>query len=123
MSTTTRPKVLAILSSAPEGWYLPEFAHPYEVLSPAVDFIVASPKGGSTICDPDSIELFKGDAYCMEFLNTKQKLWTETAPLSDFVGKSSEFVAIMYVGGFGRKYNSFQKICGNMRRLISYSDV
>jgi len=96
-----KPKVLAVLSSHKVGWYLPEFAHPYEVLSPETDLVVASPKGGATIVDPVSIELFKDDAYCVEFLNTKQKIWSETEKLEDFVGRAKEFAAILYVGGFG----------------------
>lgn len=68
-----------------------------------MDLVMASPKGGATTVDPISIQLFKDDAYCVEFLNTKEKVWTETAKLESFVGRAKEFVAILYVGGFGRK--------------------
>ena len=54
--------------------------------------------------DPVSVELFKGDAYCVEFAQTKQKLWTETEKLDSFLGRAKEFDAIFYVGGFGRKF-------------------
>jgi putative intracellular protease/amidase len=67
--------------------------------------VVASPKGGVTFVDPTSIQLNKDDAYCTEFLNTKQSLWTETEKLSEFVGKASEFEAIFVVGGFGPMYD------------------
>jgi hypothetical protein len=65
--------------------------------------VIASPKGGATTLDPVSIELFKDDAYCMEFAQTKEKLWTETQKLESFLGKANEFVGIFYVGGFGRE--------------------
>jgi len=66
--------------------------------------VVASPKGGATVLDPVSIDLFKNDAYCVEFANTKQKLWTETEKLESFLGRAKEFDSIFYVGGFGRKF-------------------
>lgn len=81
----------------------PEFAHPYEVLSPHFDLVVASPKGQATVLDPVSVELFKDDAYCVEFAETKQKLWLETQKLENFLGRAKEFLCIFYVGGFGRK--------------------
>lgn len=84
----------------------PEFAHPYEVLSPHADLVIASPNGGATVLDPVSVQLFKDDAYCQEFARTQEKLWTETKKLSDFTGKAKEFTAIFYVGGFGRKISS-----------------
>ena len=92
-----------VLSSAEQGWYLPELAHPYEVLSPKCDIVIASPKGGATVLDLVSVELFKNDKVCVEFKNTKESLWMNTAKLEDFVGKSAEFASIFYVGGFGRE--------------------
>ncbi|TVY14817.1 Glutamine amidotransferase-like class 1 domain-containing protein 1 [Lachnellula arida] len=89
-----KPKVLAVLSSHAAGWYLPEHAHPYEVLAPETELVTVSPKGGATI-------LFKDDAYCVEFLNTKQKIWTETEKLENYVGRAKEFAAILYIGGLG----------------------
>ncbi|TVY27545.1 putative glutathione-independent glyoxalase [Lachnellula hyalina] len=96
-----KPKVLTVLSSHATGWYLPEFAHPYEVLAPETELVTVSPKGGATIVDPTSIQLYKDDAYSIEFLNTKQKTWTETEKLEKYVGRAKEFAAILYVGGFG----------------------
>jgi hypothetical protein len=85
----------------------PEFAHPYEVLSPHCDITIASSEGGSSaIVDPVSIEQFKGDAYCVEFLDTKQELWKHTEKLESFLGRAKEFAAILYVGGFGRNHPS-----------------
>ena len=66
--------------------------------------VMASPKGGATILDPVSVELFKDDAYCVEFAATQSKLWLEPEPLESFLGKAKEFTAILYVGGFGREF-------------------
>ncbi|KAH8657197.1 putative parkinson disease 7 domain-containing protein 1 [Tricladium varicosporioides] len=101
----SKPSVLVVLSSHSAGWYLPEFAHPYEVLAPECDLTIASPKGGATILDPVSVQLFKDDAYCMEFAQTKEKLWTETEKLESFLGRAKEFTAILYVGGFGPMFD------------------
>ncbi|KAL6796393.1 class I glutamine amidotransferase-like protein [Trichoderma sp. SZMC 28013] len=101
---STKPKILFVLSSHSAGWYLPEFAHPYQVLSPHVESFVASPEGTSTV-DPISVKLFKDDAYCQEFYNTKQDLWTTTEKLSSFIGRAKEFDVIFVVGGFGPMYD------------------
>ncbi|OBT52230.1 hypothetical protein VE04_07412 [Pseudogymnoascus sp. 24MN13] len=101
----SKQSILIVLSSSPQGWYLPEFAHPYEVLSPHFDLVVASPKGGATVLDPVSVELFKDDAYCVEFAETKQELWLETQKLENFLGRAKEFVCIFYVGGFGPMFD------------------
>jgi len=84
---------------------LPEFAHPYEVLSPHFDMVIASPKGGATVLDPVSVELWKDDVNAMEFKDTQQKLWMETQKLESFVGRAKEFAAILYVGGFGPMFD------------------
>ncbi|KAN0098252.1 ThiJ/PfpI family protein [Hyaloscypha variabilis] len=102
----SRQSILVVLSSSDRGWYLPEFAHPYEVLSPHFDIITASSEGGSSAhVDPVSIEQFKGDAYSVEFLNTKQELWEHTEKLETFLGKAKDFAAILYVGGFGPMFD------------------
>ncbi|KAL2062034.1 hypothetical protein VTL71DRAFT_6300 [Oculimacula yallundae] len=101
----TKPRVLTILSSHAAGWYLPELAHPCEVLSPHCDLVIASPEGGSTVLDPVSVKLFEDDAYCMEFAATKSKLWLETEKLESFLGRAKEFTAILYVGGFGPMFD------------------
>lgn len=81
----------------------PEFAHPWYILSPHFDIVIASPKGGATTLDPVSVELFKDDAQCVEFKNTKEDLWKNTEKLDNFIGKAAEFDALFYIGGFGRK--------------------
>jgi len=104
MMATTKPRVLFVLSSHSAGWYLPEFAHPYQVLSPHVETVIASPLGTSVV-DPISVKLFKDDAYCQEFYNTKKDLWTSTEKLSSFLGHAREFDVIFVVGGFGPMYD------------------
>ena len=104
-------KVLFVLSSHDQlgstgkqtGWYLPEFAHPYYVLAPHVEVVVASPSGGAAPLDPSSVEMFKDDEECQKFLKENQSLWKNTKKLSTFVGQANEFDAVLFVGGHGRK--------------------
>lgn len=103
------PKVLFVVTShgkmgdtgKPTGWYLPEFAHPYEVLSSQCEIIVASPNGGEAPLDPSSVEAFKEDAVSSKFLKHNEKLWKNTHKLSEFSGRAKEFEAIFFVGGHG----------------------
>jgi putative intracellular protease/amidase len=107
----SQPKVLMVLSSAdsfdmdgkphPTGWYLPEFAHPYNKVAPVAEVVVASPKGGKAPLDPNSVEAFKEDTESVKFLKEKSALWENTFKLGDFRGKASEFAAIFFVGGHG----------------------
>lgn len=111
----SQPKVLFVLSSHssfdeggkdhPTGWYLPEFAHPYNQVSPHAKIVVASPKGGEAPLDPSSIEASKDDAESQEFLKSQSSLWKKTEKLSDFKGKANEFAAIFYVGGHGPMFD------------------
>jgi len=106
-------KVLFVLSShsklgdtgKPTGWYLPEFAHPYNVLAPHAEVTVASPAGGEAPLDPSSVEAFKDDKASQEFLKSKSDLWKNTEKLSDFKGKASEYDAIFFVGGHGPMFD------------------
>ncbi|KAE9365826.1 putative chaperone protein HSP31 [Stipitochalara longipes BDJ] len=107
------PKVLFVLTShdkmgdtgKPTGWYLPEFAHPYEVLAEQVEVVVASPNGGVAPLDPSSVEAFKNDASATKFLNTKEALWKNTHKLSDFLGHANDYEAIFFVGGHGPMFD------------------
>jgi len=101
----TRPKVLLVVSSSSQGWYLPELAHPYTILAPHCDLTIASPNGGATICDPVSVELFKNDEVCVDFKNTKESLWMNTEELGVFTGRAKEFDSIFIVGGFGPMFD------------------
>jgi len=101
------PKVLFVLTSHNKlgdtgkgtGWYLPEFAHPYEVLAHHVTVDVASPLGGTAPIDEGSVEAFKEDAVSVKFL--EKKLWENTQKLSSFLGRAKEYEAIFFVGGHG----------------------
>ncbi|MCJ1235358.1 hypothetical protein MMC14_003326 [Varicellaria rhodocarpa] len=109
----SQPKVLFVLTShnqmgnagKPTGWYLPEFAHPYQVLAPHAQIIVASPAGGEAPLDPSSVEMFKDDKASTDFLNTKEAIWKSTEKLSKFVGHAQDFDAIFYVGGHGPMFD------------------
>ncbi|OTB10476.1 hypothetical protein K445DRAFT_252248 [Daldinia sp. EC12] len=108
------PRVLVILTSfgyiesakRVTGWYLPEFAHPYEVLSgKGVEIVTASPKGGVAPLDPASVEQFKSDPTSISFLENKSALWENTEKLSSFLGHAGEFDALFYPGGYGPMYD------------------
>lgn len=111
-------KVLVVLTSrdkmnngSPTGWYLPEFAHPYYDLvgddesSPKVDIVVASPAGGAAPLDQLSVQMFASDPESVKFHKEKQSLWEQTRPLSEFLGKSSEYDAVFYPGGHGPMFD------------------
>ncbi|APA09544.1 hypothetical protein SS1G_06318 [Sclerotinia sclerotiorum 1980 UF-70] len=110
--SSTQPKVLFVLTShdkmgnsgKPTGWYLPEFAHPYDILAPHTEITIASVIGGASPLDPASIEASRDDVS-VNFLKTQESLWKNTVPLSDFVGKAAEFDAIFYVGGHGPMFD------------------
>ncbi|KAL7891992.1 DJ-1/PfpI family protein [Trichoderma sp. SZMC 28014] len=92
-------------SGTPTGWYLPEFAHPYEILAPIANITVASPKGGEAPLDAGSVEMFKSDEVASAFYNTKSSVWKDTRKVSEFVGRSNEFDALIYPGGHGPMYD------------------
>ncbi|RYP60654.1 hypothetical protein DL769_008030 [Monosporascus sp. CRB-8-3] len=109
------PKVLVVLTSygyiesakQPTGWYLPEFAHPYDILtSKGAEVTVASPKGGVAPLDPGSVEPFKEDVSASDFYETKKHVWENTTPLSRLLGRAaSEFDALLYPGGVGPMFD------------------
>ncbi|PYH48653.1 type 1 glutamine amidotransferase domain-containing protein [Aspergillus saccharolyticus JOP 1030-1] len=107
------PKVLVVLTSQdhfpannhPTGWYLPEFAHPWEVLHDKAELVIASPKGGKAPLDPSSVKMFESDPVSTQFLKEQEALWTNTVKLSDVASKVAEFDAIFYVGGHGPMYD------------------
>jgi len=89
----------------PTGWYLPEFAHPYDILYRHLDIVVASPAGGAAPLDPSSVEATKDDKISVNFLKTEEKLWKNTEKLSSFLGRAEEFEGIFYVGGHGPMFD------------------
>jgi len=101
-------KVLFVLTSADKrldgsqtGWYLPEAAHPYYVITGAghtVDF--ASPAGPNPPVDYSSVETFK-DEESVKFL--KDPIATDklahAKKLADI--SAENYDAVLYVGGHG----------------------
>ncbi|KAL2845882.1 class I glutamine amidotransferase-like protein [Aspergillus pseudoustus] len=106
-------KVLVVLTSQdkipanghPTGWFLPEFAHPWEVLHKKVDLTIVSPNGGEAPLDPGSVKMFESDPVSINFLKEQEDLWKNTHKLSDFLSRVNEFDAIFYVGGHGPMYD------------------
>lgn len=107
------PKVLIVLTShdkidklgKPTGWFLPELAHPYEVLAPKTTLTFASPTGGAAPLDPASVEMSAQDEVSQTFLKEQKDLWENTLPLASFLGKSGDFDAIFFPGGHGPMYD------------------
>ncbi|CDM31927.1 hypothetical protein DTO013E5_1839 [Penicillium roqueforti] len=107
------PKVLVVLTSEdklgttgkPNGWFLSEFAHPYEVLRDKVSLTVASPKGGEAPLSPASIKMCESDPISQKFLKEQKALWTNTEKLADVLPRAGEFDAIFYVGGHGPMFD------------------
>lgn len=56
--------------------------------------------------DAGSVEMFKSDEVASAFYNTKSSVWKDTRKVSEFVGRSNEFDALIYPGGHGRTYPS-----------------
>lgn len=83
----------------------PELAHPHHVLAPKAEIVTASPKGGIAPLDPNSVEMSKSDKSSIDFLNNHQHVWEKTKPLSEFIGRASEFDALFYPGGHGPMYD------------------
>jgi len=104
-------KVLFVLSSHSDlgtsgqktGWYLPEAAHPYHVLTSkgfAVDF--ASPKGGHAPVSPNSTtEDFLKDELNNQFLNSPKTKALYENTLKASAVDPKQYGAILYVGGHG----------------------
>ncbi|PKS07226.1 hypothetical protein jhhlp_005828 [Lomentospora prolificans] len=108
------PKILIVLTSAdkvknsgkPTGWYLPELAHPWEVLHSKAELTYASPKGGEAPLDPASIEASKDDATSMNFIKEHKSVYQNTKKLSDLVATAGDdFDAVFYPGGHGPMYD------------------
>ncbi|EJD01245.1 class I glutamine amidotransferase-like protein [Fomitiporia mediterranea MF3/22] len=101
------PKVLFVFTScsqtltgASTGWYLPEAAHPWAVLSHDTEIDFAAPNGPNPPVDPGSVERFTDDES-VKFLRddvVKQK-FANAKKLTDV--NPSQYDAIFYVGGHG----------------------
>jgi len=100
-------KVLFVLTScdktltgAQTGWYLPEAAHPFNVLAaaPGVEIDFAAPKGPNPPVDEGSVKNFPDDAGFLSAASPKSKL-ESTKKLSAV--EASDYDAVFYVGGHG----------------------
>ncbi|PPQ99168.1 hypothetical protein CVT24_009259 [Panaeolus cyanescens] len=87
------------LSGKNTGWYLPEAAYPYYVLSPHVQIDFASLTGPNPPVDLSSITAYPDDNK--KFLGDKkvQKLFANAKKLSQV--KAKDYDLIFYVGGLG----------------------
>lgn len=76
-------------------------AHPYYVLEPYFTIEWASPKGGKAPLDPSSIENYKDDNECKQFLSDEnaKKGYENTKTLVD--SNANDYVGLVYVGGYG----------------------
>ncbi|KAL9980238.1 hypothetical protein ACROYT_G008796 [Oculina patagonica] len=88
------------------GWYLPEMAHPYHVFKKAgYDMTCVSPKGGKAPLDPGSLEQFKDDPVCKEFLADSEamKAVDNTTPIHSV--DPTKFDMVFCVGGHGPMFD------------------
>jgi putative intracellular protease/amidase len=124
LTMSPRAKLLVVLTSqdilptrpgTKTGWYLPELVHPYNALSPHVDMIFASPKGGEAPIDPYSIEDSKNDEESQKFLKEKDALWKNTERLEAMLDRIDEFVGIFFVGGHGRRFSLFRRLSSSIK--------
>ncbi|EJF62785.1 class I glutamine amidotransferase-like protein [Dichomitus squalens LYAD-421 SS1] len=86
------------LTGEPTGWYLPEAAHPYYILSQKYDIDFAAPAGPNPPVDEYSVANFKDD---QKFLDdpTVQAKFASAKKLSDV--RVADYDAVFYVGGHG----------------------
>jgi len=102
------PSVLFVFTSANKtltgkstGWYLPEAAHPYYVLSPHATIDFVSPEGPNPPVDENSVKAFAEDKESVKFLKDEiaQSKLAKAKKLSEVQVK--DYDAIFYVGGQG----------------------
>lgn len=88
----------------PTGWYLPEAAHPYYVLSPHYRIEAISTKGGPVPVDENSVKNFQ-DEDSQKFLKDPeaQKLVKNTKKVEDV--KAADYEAIFVIGGVSADSN------------------
>ncbi|KAF9132268.1 hypothetical protein BGX30_012724 [Mortierella sp. GBA39] len=109
-------KILFVLTSHDQlgnsgeqtGWYAEEVAEPATVLTRhGYEIVFASPKGGKAPLDKGSVEAAKDHPNTVEFLANKdyQHKVDNTHKVSEFIGRESEFEAIVYPGGHGPMFD------------------
>ncbi|KAL4952738.1 class I glutamine amidotransferase-like protein [Aspergillus filifer] len=100
------PKVLIVLTSADKdpktgneiGWFLLEFAHPWDVLQFKVEFVVASPKGGLAPLSAQSAEMYKDDPSSASFVGTVGASDAESISLIERFALAKKPIASVYHG-------------------------
>jgi putative intracellular protease/amidase len=89
----------------PTGYYLPEVAHSYEVLSKEYRIRFVTPKGGKSPVDPSSVEAFRSDPVCTKFINNALVVSSleNTEPLSSVTDEDiSQLAGVFFPGGHGK---------------------
>lgn len=90
------------------GYYLPEVAHPLHVLSKHYNIRYATPLGGKSPLDPSSLEAFRDDPTCKEFLNNAKvtAALENTEKLSDLSAADiDQLVGVFFPGGHGPMFD------------------
>lgn len=101
------PRILIVLTSHGEheghetGWWLSEFAHPYDILSKKAEITIASPKGGLAPLNTFSTQPQFNDATTTHIHQHASALWEHTQPLAAFAERAEDFDAIFFPGGYG----------------------
>jgi putative intracellular protease/amidase len=123
-------KILFVLSShdrkgntgKPTGYYLPEAAHPWQVLDThgyEVDF--ASPKGGTPPMEGGDTT----DPVCLQFLRNEKVTKKLSNTLTPAQVKPGEYAAIYFVGGHGTMWDfpDNQSLAGIAREIYEEGGV
>ncbi|KAF9182207.1 hypothetical protein BGZ51_007082 [Haplosporangium sp. Z 767] len=109
-------KILFILSSHDQlgdtgkktGWYAEEVAEPATLLqNHGYEIVFASPKGGKAPLDPSSVDAAKDNKVVVSFLANKDFTHKidNTHKVEEFIGRESEFEAVVYPGGHGPMFD------------------
>ena len=88
------------------GYYVPELAHPYNVLTESgIQVVLSSPKGGLPPVDPNSEIQFKDDQEVLKFKKDSAaiKKLHNTIPLNEI--KPEDYDAVFYPGGHGPMFD------------------
>ncbi|KXS15988.1 class I glutamine amidotransferase-like protein [Gonapodya prolifera JEL478] len=87
------------------GMYLPEIAHIWVPLAKRVAIEVASPNGGAYFLDESSVEQYKDDPLCKEFMtdDTAQGLRFNTKTIEHC--KADDYIGIVIPGGHGPMFD------------------
>ncbi|XP_075266151.1 uncharacterized protein LOC142358597 [Convolutriloba macropyga] len=128
MSSLAGKKVLMVVTNNSKlgetgkktGFYLPEVAHPYHEFTQAgLEVVFASPLGGHSPVDPGSVDGYKEDKQCTDFINNediKKLLDTTLAPESV---DAKDYVAVFFAGGHAPMWDvSFSQPLGDIASQV-----